>query len=450
VPGPLNYVFYLGEWHCTHKSDQYSWLTESQGRLYIVLPPPDESMELSVVMLMFDGEWQDDPARMAVIHESVYENNTISLGQKAVFYNIQANLTDGNLHSVDGATGDLSISQVNYRFEVEGSVSFPDQEIKFEFSARQVVKNDFLDEVVLYFVIYVSLAVAEFVAFSMHIEYSAGSAYRAKGISLLYVGMNASIDMALTFWHFGFIFTDLFSIDLLYIPCSCSLILCLIAINPLALTVWKAQNPQASYVRNRQSEEASFRGRYTAGVVLSAIGFYCLGTWKKLLIFVLHLFFIPQIVKNVYENYRHSIKPTVYILIAGSRFGVIAYYFGSNSNFLVWRPNHEFVVLLGVVLGLQIIILHLQTKYGPRFFLPKRWLDQAAFSYYRSRAEEELMEPQDCCICLNPLNLGSIVEAGVGRTVHTPCNHHYHLECLQSWISVNAQCPTCRRDIPEI
>lgn len=450
TPDALNYKLYLGEWTFNEKDPKYDWLTEERGRFYLMLQPPNALNLTTVVMVMFDGEWQDDPLKVVVIHDSKYSSDSIMINANATFYNVKTNLTAGKAYIGSATLGEIYITQPEDRYEIDGFVSFPTQGNTLGFSARQVLKEDFLSQIVLYFCIYITLALMEFVAFSMNIEYAAQSNFRAKGISLLYIGMNASIDLAMSFWHFAFIFTDLFSIDLLSIPSSFSLILCFVAISPLAINVWKAQHPTATYVRPRQIEESTFKGRYISAVVLAAIGFFVLGPWKKLTILLMHLFFVPQIVMNVYENYRHSLQPAVYVLMAASRFGVVLYYFGYDGNFLVWQPHYEYCWLVGTLLGLQVALLHLQTTRGPRFFLPKSWFSQNFFSYYRSPAEEDMLEPQDCCICLNPLNLGMRRDEEGGRTVHTPCNHRYHLTCLQNWIAVNQQCPTCRRDIPEI
>ena len=32
----------------------------------------------------------------------------------------------------------------------------------------------------------------------------------------------------------------------------------------------------------------------------------------------------------------------------------------------------------------------------------------------------------------------------------TPCNHNFHEECLQQWMEVKLECPTCRSQLPPI
>lgn len=49
----------------------------------------------------------------------------------------------------------------------------------------------------------------------------------------------------------------------------------------------------------------------------------------------------------------------------------------------------------------------------------------------------------ECVICMNPLD----VERTSARMV-TPCNHFFHPDCLNRWMDVKMECPTCRQLLP--
>lgn len=36
------------------------------------------------------------------------------------------------------------------------------------------------------------------------------------------------------------------------------------------------------------------------------------------------------------------------------------------------------------------------------------------------------------------------------KFMKTPCNHCYHTVCLQKWMEIRLECPTCRQQIPQI
>lgn len=34
--------------------------------------------------------------------------------------------------------------------------------------------------------------------------------------------------------------------------------------------------------------------------------------------------------------------------------------------------------------------------------------------------------------------------------MRTPCEHEFHIGCLLSWMKVKMECPTCRRELPNL
>lgn len=107
------------------------------------------------------------------------------------------------------------------------------------------------------------------------------------------------------------------------------------------------------------------------------------------------------------------------------------------------------------VLEMQVVVLLMQTVWGPRCFIPKRFLP-AKYDYYRPITPRQLAgEAEDagdvetgdgsteCVICMNPVE----VERSNSRMV-TPCDHFFHPACLNRWMDVKMECPTCRRALP--
>lgn len=50
----------------------------------------------------------------------------------------------------------------------------------------------------------------------------------------------------------------------------------------------------------------------------------------------------------------------------------------------------------------------------------------------------------DCAICFS--SQYSDIPDSPQRFYSTPCNHHFHFECLERWCQTNNSCPTCRHD----
>jgi len=93
------------------------------------------------------------------------------------------------------------------------------------------------------------------------------------------------------------------------------------------------------------------------------------------------------------------------------------------------------------------------SRLGPRFFVPK-CLRSKIYSYYRTLEEEcQIEENTDCIICMTPLNLqgkDSDEIVNKSKTMHTPCGHKFHEDCLMNWMAIKMECPTCRKSLPLI
>jgi len=60
--------------------------------------------------------------------------------------------------------------------------------------------------------------------------------------------------------------------------------------------------------------------------------------------------------------------------------------------------------------------------------------------------EEDCDRPTvDCVICYNSID---IMERN--GYMLAPCDHIFHRNCLQEWMDVKMECPTCRGDLPAL
>lgn len=112
-----------------------------------------------------------------------------------------------------------------------------------------------------------------------------------------------------------------------------------------------------------------------------------------------------------------------------------------HTYYYLWT----FITLLWIV-G-QVIIVKLQSIYGPRFFVPQMFLPKV-YNYHRAipehcyYSENGVNTVSDCVICMSAINPKE-------DYLITPCNHIYHSNCLKEWMEMKMDCPTCRSHLPD-
>lgn len=136
---------------------------------------------------------------------------------------------------------------------------------------------------------------------------------------------------------------------------------------------------------------------------------------------------------------------------------------GSANSFVQLRPMPYFTEIMGSMLVVGTVVNYLQSKLGPKFFVPKRL--RAGVHRYVVPFSKLPADVQDneCCICYHTLKLKPTdicdIEASMSSTsstamlnslkscMRTPCNHYFHEVCLMSWMDKKNVCPICRAEV---
>jgi hypothetical protein len=119
--------------------------------------------------------------------------------------------------------------------------------------------------------------------------------------------------------------------------------------------------------------------------------------------------------------------------------------------------NEILCALLVLWTAAQVGVVLLQDVLGPRFFIP-RALQPKKYDYRRQIAAPAAAADGgtvvigfaaaagalDCPICM------SEVDMTTGTHLVTPCDHVFHDECLQQWMEVKMECPSCRAQLPPV
>lgn len=92
------------------------------------------------------------------------------------------------------------------------------------------------------------------------------------------------------------------------------------------------------------------------------------------LLFLLHSFWIPQIVTNVIRDSRKPLHPHYILGMTVTRLAIPLYVFGCPHNFMRIEPDRSWCICLGIFMAVQALVLLLQHYLGSRWFIPRQVL----------------------------------------------------------------------------
>ncbi|KAI3891772.1 hypothetical protein MKX03_020910 [Papaver bracteatum] len=152
-----------------------------------------------------------------------------------------------------------------------------------------------------------------------------------------------------------------------------------------------------------------------------------------------YAFWIPQIVTNVIRNSRKPLHPLYILGITATRLVVPLYVFGCPNNIMRIYHDQTWCIFVVLFMGLQATMLLLQHYLGSRWCIPHQMLPKQ-YNYY----DRNTCQATDCAICLATIDLPQ----RSNDCMATPCDHFFHSNCLQRWMDIKMECPTCRRPLP--
>ncbi|TVU39017.1 hypothetical protein EJB05_12418 [Eragrostis curvula] len=210
------------------------------------------------------------------------------------------------------------------------------------------------------------------------------------------------------------------------------------------LAIWKASRPLNSgegweIMRRELSVLYSrFYGILLGGILLM----YELHNFLRPLLFLMYSFWVPQIITNVIRDTRKPLHPQYIIGMTVTRLAIPLYIFGCPSNFMRIEPDKKWCIAVTVFMGVQAAVLLLQHYLGSRCFIPRQILPEK-YCYHR-KVDDSTNQPIDCVICMTTID----VTQRSSEYMVAPCEHIFHSGCLQRWMDIKMECPTCRRSLP--
>ncbi|XP_004487270.1 transmembrane E3 ubiquitin-protein ligase FLY2-like [Cicer arietinum] len=210
------------------------------------------------------------------------------------------------------------------------------------------------------------------------------------------------------------------------------------------LGIWKAGRPLSNgegwetMRRELSALYSRFYGILLGGILLV----YEFHNHLKPVLLLMHSFWIPQIISNVIRDSRKPLHPHYTLGITVTRLAIPLYVFGCPNNFMRIEPDKSWCVCLSVFVVLQAVVVLLQHYLGSRWFIPRQILPEK-YSYCRM-FDHDTRHATDCVICMTAIDLSR----RTNDCMVTPCDHFFHSGCLQRWMDIKMECPTCRRTLP--
>ncbi|CAI5741385.1 unnamed protein product [Peronospora destructor] len=327
--------------------------------------------------------------------------------------------------------------------------------LKLDTAFQEENLNLFFAKASRYAVIMTFIAMAEIYFLLRQLQISSTQASAAK-VSLLTIGQQAIVDSYLCLGHLtvGIVAQNVFAAfaSVAFVK----LIIFSVFEMRYLLIIWKARRPQGfseGWLTLRR-ELTTLYSRFYLSLLAGLCIFYNFSNHLPVLVFICYSFWIPQIVHNVHREVRNPFDLGYLYGISALRLFLPLYFYGCPDSFLTAFPMYEskidshFCYMLAAWLGLQVGVLALQQRHGPRFFVPAHFLP-VKYNYERCIDLQQLAllkggdSSVDCVICMVELD----IEAR--DYMVAPCDHIFHRECLQGWMQVKMECPTCRHALPE-
>eukprot|EP00834_Sanchytrium_tribonematis_P005542 NODE_343_length_9136_cov_0.948656.p3 type:complete len:385 gc:universal NODE_343_length_9136_cov_0.948656:5063-3909(-) len=176
-----------------------------------------------------------------------------------------------------------------------------------------------------------------------------------------------------------------------------------------------------------------------------------------LLAFAVVIVLIFGWIKQVWYCFYEGITPGFtwpFLLSNFARLYVALYVWGCPKNIVNFGNHHYQGFVLLALVFLISVLLALQ-YFHPRFYIDQipilnTFLIKKLKPTHNYISELEADDETTCGICLEELREESQGYQLLNRIMRAPCDHVFHERCLQEWLKVKLQCPTCRKELPPI
>ncbi|OMJ78636.1 hypothetical protein SteCoe_21513 [Stentor coeruleus] len=398
-------------------------------------------------LTMFQGNWKSDPYWYISAGNLDYNSTEHILTAKIVY-----KLENGSGKNFNGTLYAKVLN--NDSTELEGIVICDGKSVIFKAHAKNKQKEMFTR---LYYAFMISVGYLIIIAaLAKHFQVIYENSAQAEKTSLFSLGLMEVCELGFALWQLEKSFEGHLDsgIDYILISSFWSFSAFMLIHSKLLPIVFRAQNSNISsfgfYVSSRMT--ANYQSRFFLLCIIYIIILKLLKNFYYLTMPIVHMIFIPQIITNSLYGYKDSISFRNAGSILLCKLIIALYLFGCPSNFMRYEPNYLLCTNLIIICLGQILVLKYQ-QFKPRFLVPRKYRPMS-YDYFRDESEESNLSRDNdntCIICMTPLNIPIVHNEPIvnrSKTMHTPCSHRFHQDCLVQWIEIKLECPTCRSRLP--
>uniref|UniRef100_A0A061R832 RING-type E3 ubiquitin transferase n=1 Tax=Tetraselmis sp. GSL018 TaxID=582737 RepID=A0A061R832_9CHLO len=359
----------------------------------------------------------------------------------------------GNGSSAQAAGGAASAPPPGSELVMNGTLVSENCGMVISVNAAYVRLEEYYTKAVNYTLMITVISFAQVLLLIRQMEVTNTQASASK-VSLLSIGIQAIMDSYLCLLHLtaGIVVEALF--NAFATAAFFEFVIFAIFEMRYLLCIWRARRAGGDDGAGPHRELSILYTRFYGALLLVIFFAYQLQRWMRNIIFILYSFWIPQIVHCVRADVRQPLRPMFVLGMSATRLLLPLYLFGCPKNMLRVEADPTLCGCLVLWVALQAGVLLLQGHFGPRCFIPRRFLPEK-YDYFHPGTPFKTSEEEgagdietgeasvECVICMTPVE----VARPAARMV-TPCNHYFHSTCLQRWMDVKMECPTCRRVLP--
>ncbi|ANQ07812.1 Zinc finger protein [Plasmodium coatneyi] len=306
-------------------------------------------------------------------------------------------------------------------------------------------------QVTAFSILYNIKSIIELGLFYLQIGRSSENMRSASKVSLLSICLNSFIDLFESLLLlYEVMLSRLLLVHFIFMVLLKFLLFTLMELRYI-LIIWRANHQQDLQEGwdQLQRKLGTLYKFYYGSILLVIVAFYYIFPICPYVLLLLYMCWVPQIMLDIWKGQRNSINLKIAFALSLCRVFLPVYRFMYSQSIFqldvfaraVDSSNSTFSILLIVILAVQLLFMSLQRLYGPRHLIDIDLLPHV-HNYYKSIDPNFETGIPECVICMYDIVLKD------RKYCVTPCFHIFHDKCLQQWMDVKLECPTCRGALP--